>query len=96
MIEIITTAGHYGRTSDVQFTVEGKNVYNRHHPHTVNFYTDGTKELSAGASIISAYQTGPARTRITVRTGDQIKVDGVVYTIVGNRDRDPSLVEVTA
>lgn len=94
MIEIITTAGRYGRTSDVQLNVEGKNVYNRHHPHTVNLYTDGTKELSAGASVISAYATGPARTRLTVRTGDLIKVDGIVYEIVGNRTSDPSLREV--
>jgi len=93
MIEIITTQGRYGRTSDVQLAVEGKDVYNRHHPHTVNLYTDGTKELSAGASIISAYKTGPERVRQTVRTGDLIKVDGVVYRIVGNRMSDPSLVE---
>lgn len=93
MIEIITAAGHYGRTSDVQLTVEGKNVYNRHHPHTVNFYTDGTKELSAGCSIISAHPGRPVE-RITVRTGDLIKVDGIVYRIVGNRMSDPSLIEV--
>jgi hypothetical protein len=94
MIEIITSPNHYGRSCDtVEFTVEGRNVYNRHHPHTVNFYSDGTKELSAGVAIISAYQTGPARTRKVVRTGDQIKVDGVVYRIVGNRMSDPSLVE---
>lgn len=92
MIEITTTTGRYGRTSDVEFTVTGKNVYNRHHPHTINFYSDGLKELSAGVSVISAHP-GTPRTRMTIRTGDQIKVDGVVYTVVGNRMSDPSLVE---
>lgn len=95
MIEITTVQGHYGRKCDsVVFTVEGKDVYNRHHPHTVNLYSDGTKELSAGASVISAYKIGPEYVRETVRTGDLIKVDGVVYRIVGNRMSDPSLVEV--
>jgi hypothetical protein len=91
MIEIITIAGAYGRKSDVQLTVEGENVYNPGHPHTVNLYSDGTKELSAGVIVISRFPV-PARHAI-VRTGEQIKVDGVIYTIVGNRDRDPSLVE---
>lgn len=94
MIEITTVEGTYGRKCDtVEFTVEGRNVYNRHHPHTVNFYSDGTKMLSAGACVISAHRTGSAPTRLTVRTGDQIKVDGVIYTIVGNRSSDPTLVE---
>lgn len=97
MIELVTVPGEIvARESTATVRVEGKGVWNPHHPHRVLILSDGSARLSAEATVIAKYPVKGDAAAGTVRIGDRLMVDGSEYEVRARPMSDPELVPASS